>query len=110
MTNQEIQDKIILMLQIPNICDMYEFGVSLNKDYVKSDFYKKTKLPLMDLAKIYQQREFTDLKKLFKKIQAEMNNLNFDKIIDLMSELNSKFTEQSINLKEEIKKLESLVK
>jgi hypothetical protein len=51
MNNQELELKVKELLEIENFFDMIIAVKDFEKDYKGSDFYKTTKMPLMEVIK-----------------------------------------------------------
>ena len=88
MTNQEIIEKInTLMSENENFCDLLLALKDFNKEYKKSDFYKKTRISLNRLVRQYRAYSFTNLDEIFDRIQEKINNLylsNVQNIVDTL--------------------------
>ena len=53
MNNQELELKVKEILEIENFFDMIEAAVALKKEYKRTKFYKKTKMPLIEVYTIF---------------------------------------------------------
>lgn len=88
MTNQEIIEKInTLMSENENFCDLLLALKNFNKEYKKSDFYKKTRISLNRLVRQYRAYSFTNLDEIFDRVQEKINNLylsNIQNIVDTL--------------------------
>ena len=51
MNNQELELRIKEILSLENFFDMIEAAVDFEKEYKQSGFYKKTKMPLLEVIK-----------------------------------------------------------
>lgn len=88
MTNQEIIEKInTLMSENENFCDLLLALKNFNKEYKKSNFYKKTRISLNCLVKQYRTYSFTNLDGIFDRIQEKINNLDFSNIQNIVDTL-----------------------
>lgn len=88
MTNQEIIEKInTLMSENENFCDLLLALKNFNKEYKKSDFYKKTRISLNRLVRQYRAYSFTNLDEIFDRIQEKINNLDLSNIQNIVDTL-----------------------
>lgn len=88
MTNQEIIEKInTLMSENENFCDLLLALKDFNKEYKKSDFYKKTRISLNRLIRQYRAYSFTNLDEIFDRVQEKINNLDLSNIQNIVDTL-----------------------
>lgn len=88
MTNQEIIEKInTLMSENENFCDLLLALKNFNKDYKKSDFYKKTRISLNRLVRQYRAYSFTNLDEVFDRVQEKINNLDLSNVQNIVDTL-----------------------
>lgn len=88
MTNQEIIEKInTLMSENENFCDLLLVLKDFNKEYKKSDFYKKTRISLNRLVRQYRAYSFTNLDEIFDRVQEKINNLDLSNVQNIVDTL-----------------------
>ena len=88
MTNQEIIEKInTLMSENENFCDLLLALKDFNKEYKKSDFYKKTRISLNRLIRQYRAYSFTNLDEIFDRVQEKINNLDLSNVQNIVDTL-----------------------
>lgn len=88
MTNQEIIEKInTLMSENENFCDLLLALKNFNREYKKSNFYKKTRISLNRLVKQYRTYSFTNLDEIFDRIQEKINNLDLSNVQNIVDTL-----------------------
>ena len=88
MTNQEIIEKInTLMSENENFCDLLLALKDFNKEYKKSDFYKKTRITLNRLVRQYRAYSFTNLDEIFDRVQEKINNLDLSNVQNIVDTL-----------------------
>ena len=88
MTNQEIIEKInTLMSENENFCDLLLALKDFNKEYKKSDFYKKTRISLNRLVRQYRAYSFTNLDEIFDRVQEKINNLDLSNVQNIVDTL-----------------------
>ena len=88
MTNQEIIEKInTLMSENENFCDLLLALKNFNKEYKKSDFYKKTRISLNRLVRQYRVYSFTNLDEIFDRVQEKINNLDLSNVQNIVDTL-----------------------
>ena len=51
MTNKQLEQKVEKFLEIENYFDFIEAVCGFEKEYKNSDFYKRTKMPLLAVIK-----------------------------------------------------------
>ena len=88
MTNQEIIEKInTLMSENENFCDLLLALKNFNKEYKKSDFYKKTRISLNRLVRQYRAYSFTNLDEIFDRVREKINNLDLSNVQNIVDTL-----------------------
>lgn len=88
MTNQEIIEKInTLMSENENFCDLLLALKNFNKEYKKSNFYKKTRISLNRLVRQYRAYSFTNLDEIFDRVQEKINNLDLSNVQNIVDTL-----------------------
>ena len=88
MTNQEIIEKInTLMSENENFCDLLLALKDFNKEYKKSDFYKKTRISLNRLVRQYRAYSFTNLDEIFDRVQEKINTLDLSNVQNIVDTL-----------------------
>ena len=88
MTNQEIIEKInTLMSENENFCDLLLALKDFNKEYKKSNFYKKTRISLNRLVRQYRAYSFTNLDEIFDRVQEKINNLDLSNVQNIVDTL-----------------------
>ena len=95
MNNQELELKIKEIINIPNMFDMIIAAQNFEKEYRKSDFYKITKMPLNEViknAKVYYTLSYQGI---LEKIQSLINDLDFNKVNDLLDQFSSTFEQEN---------------
>lgn len=108
MNNQELELKVKEILAIENFFDMIEATVAFEKEYKTTDFFKKTKMPLMDVIKSSKAWYFIQLKDFGRQIQKFINELdltNINTIFDQMATVYGQENEETLNLIKEFKEI-----
>ena len=75
MNNQELERKIKEIISTENFFDAAELAAEFNKDYKKTSFFKKTRMPLADVIKNAKMWYLLDLGSLFNSIQEKIGEL-----------------------------------
>jgi hypothetical protein len=91
MNNQELELKVKELLEIENFFDMIIAVKDFEKEYKGSDFFKATKMPLVDViknAKVWYLSNFNELKD---KIQSLINRIDLSTINNLMNQVSEIF-------------------
>ena len=89
MNNQELEIKVKELLAIQNFFDFIEAVREFEKEYKNTDFYKKTKLPILEMIKNAKGFYFLQLDDIFVKIQEKINGLKFDNFYAVIDEFSS---------------------
>ena len=95
MNNQELETKIKEIIAIENMFDMIIAAKDFEKEYKASDFYKKTKISLLEIiknAKVYYAFSYNGV---LDKIQSFINDLDFNKINSLLDQAGSVFEQEN---------------
>ena len=112
MTNTELELKVKEILQNDNMFDLIENAVAFEKEYKQSDFYRNTKLPLMEAIKYGKVFYSFNIKELVTKlkdyIQSMINDLDFSKVNDLMNQLGNIFADENNEIRSQIEELSGL--
>ena len=87
MENKEIVQRIEEISKIPNFCDMLEELAVFNKEYKKTSFFKKTKMPLAKLFESYRLNKLLTLKGIFASLQEGINSLDLSNINNLFDQI-----------------------
>ena len=106
MTNKQLEQKVEKFLEIENYFDFIEAVCGFEKEYKNSDFYKRTKMPL--LAVIKEARWFygLNINKVFTKIQTLIDKLDLSHLIDLIEKIGTTYAtenEQIMSLMDSMK-------
>ena len=108
MNNIELEQKIKEILENNNFFDLIIEAKDFEKDYQKSDFFKETKMPLMEViknAKVFYELQFDGL---LSKVQNFINSLNLDNIFKIIDEISSVFEKENVEITkvaEDLKKI-----
>ena len=108
MNNQELELKLKELLAIENFFDMVEEVKLFEKDYRATDFYKKTKMPLMEVIKNGKAWYSLQLNDITNKIQSLINSLDLTKINNILDELGGFYAqenEETLNIFKEFKEI-----
>lgn len=100
MNNQQLEMKIKEILNIENFFDMIEAVVAFKNEYKQTDFYKATKMPLMDViknAKLWYTLQFNDIAN---KIQNMINSLDLTKISEIIEQLGELYGQENAEIME----------
>lgn len=110
MNNQELELKVKEILNNKNFFDMVEAAVALKKEYKRTKFYKKTKMPLIEViksAKVWYALQFEDVGK---KIQQLINGLSFDNLNILIDQLGTVYGQENEEILNIINEFKDIVK
>lgn len=95
MDNVELEQKVKEILNITNFFDMLLAAKEFEKDYKTSDFYKMTKIPLMEVLKEVKSFYTFSVDAIVEKIQTVVNNLDLTKLNSLFDEMGNLFQKEN---------------
>lgn len=110
MNNQELELKVKELLEIENFFDMIIAVKDFEKEYKCSDFFKATKMPLIDVIKNAKMWYLTNVSILGDNIQKVINDLDFDKINELLEQFGNVFEKENSETFENLQLFKDLVK
>lgn len=108
MNNQELELKVKEILSIENFFDMMEAVFAFEKEYKTTEFYKKTKMSLIEVikeSKIWYALQFKDIES---KIQSLINDLDLSNLNNVLEELGDVYgqeNEETLNIIKEFKEI-----
>ena len=113
MDNVELEQKIKEILNITNFFDMLLAAKEFEKDYKTSDFYKITKIPLMEVLKEVKSFYTFSVDAVIEKIQTVVNNLDLTKLNSLFDEMGNLFqkeNQETMKILGELKDFKDVIK
>ena len=108
MNNQELELKVKEILSIENFFDMMEAVFAFEKEYKTTEFYKKTKMSLIEVmkkSKIWYALQFKDIES---KIQSFINDLdlsNLNSVLEQLGDVYGQENEETLNIIKEFKEI-----
>ena len=108
MNNQELELKIKEILENKNFFDMVEAAIAFEKEYKGTDFYKKTRISLIEVIKAAKMWYLTQIENIGDKVQDFINKLDFNNINDILNQLGdvyAKENEETLNIFKEFKEI-----
>ena len=108
MNNQELELKIKEILSIENFFDMMEAVFAFEKEYKTTEFYKKTKMSLIEVMKESKIWYALQLKDIGNKIQSLINDLdlsNLNNILEQLGDVYGQENEETLNIIKEFKEI-----
>lgn len=108
MNNQELELKIKALLENKNLFDLIEQTLDFEKEYKNSDFYKRTKMPLMEIIKYSKVFYAFNIDTLGQRIQATINNLDLSKLNSLLDQIGTTFETENDEIVSSILKFKEL--
>ena len=110
MNNQELELKLKEILNKENLFDAVEATIEFDKEYRKSNFFKKTRMPLMEMVKNGKLWYALNLDDLGVKIQKLIDNLDFENINGILSDIGSTYEKENKETIDIIKEFQKIVK
>ena len=95
MNNSELELKIKEILSIENFFDMMEAVYDFEKEYKGSEFYKKTKMPLIEVVKGSKTWYMLQFKDIGNKIQSLINGLDVSHLSEVIDQFGSIFEQEN---------------
>ena len=84
--NEYLNERLAEIVNQDNFFDMVLELKEFEKEYKTSDFYKTTKLNLMDLIRDARMFYLTNTKCIVNKINEVFNNVNSEKLLEILDE------------------------
>lgn len=100
MNNIELEAKIKEICAIDNYFDMIEAIDAFEKEYKKSEFFAKTKMPLKTAVREARIHYALQLEDLEKRIQQIVNHLDLENINDLLDKMGNMFAQENKDIEE----------
>ena len=110
MSNAELELKIKEILSIENFFDMIEKVVEFEKEYKGTSFYKKTKMPLMEVIKNSKVWYALQLKDIVDVIQGMIDSLNVENLNSILSQLGEVYNKENTETLSIINEFKDLIK
>ena len=110
MNNQELELKVKEILNNKNFFDMMESAVEFEKEYKGTDFYKKTKLPLVEVIKNAKMWYSLQLEDFGRKVQDFINGIDLGNLTSLVDQLGDMFGQENEETLNIIKEFKDIVK
>ena len=110
MSNAELELKIKEILSIENFFDMIEKVVEFEKEYKGTSFYKKTKMPLMEVIKNAKMWYSLQLEDVGRKIQDFINGLDFTQVNNILNQFSDVFGQENEETLQILQEFKSIVK
>ena len=108
MNNQELELKVKEILSIENFFDMMEAVFVFEKEYKTTEFYKKTKMSLVEVIKESKIWYALQLKDIGSKIQSLINDLdlsNLNNVLEQLGDVYGQENEETLNIIKEFKEI-----
>lgn len=109
MNNSELELKVKEIIKIENFFDMLEAAQDFEKEYKQSDFYKKTKQPLLPMLKEAAGWYGIAADRIFKEVQKEINKLDISHLNDLLDKIAETFGTENAAITEQISQLKDIM-
>lgn len=110
MNNVELEKRIKDIFKKENFFDVVMELKSFEKEYKDSDFYKATKMPLLEMAKLSKGYYATQLEDIGAKIQKIINNLNFDNLSKILDQADQVFQNENQEIEGMLDKAKEIFK
>lgn len=113
MNNQELELKIKEIIEIPNMFDMIIAAKDFEKDYKTSDFYKITKMSLMEIIKDAKVFYGINAENIKNKLQTMINGLDLNGLNTLFDQISDVFAKENAETMEmlgELKDFKDIIK
>ena len=108
MDNKQLELEIKEILATTNFFDMIEKALAFEKTYKASNFYKTTKMPLMEVIKQSKMWYLVNFDELLKTIQEKINQLDLSKFMEIIDQAGGLFAgenQEILNMIQEVKNI-----
>lgn len=105
MNHIELEEKIKEIMEIENFFDFCMMVHAFESQYKKTEFYKITKMPLMDVIKNARIHYALQLKDLTKKANKFLAELDLEKVQSLIEQFGDKLQTENSEIMEQINAL-----
>jgi uncharacterized protein YktA (UPF0223 family) len=95
MNNIELEQHIKEIIDMGNMFDMIIAAKNFDKDYKTSDFYKTTKMPLMEIIKDAKIFYFIDTSVIKDKLQNIINNIDMSHLNELFDQVGNIYAQEN---------------
>lgn len=110
MNNQELELKVKEILATRNFFDMMEKAIEFEKEYKATDFFKKTKMPLVDVIKNSKIWYFFQFEEVTEKIQSLINELDFENVNNVLNQFGDLYRQENEDTLSILQDFKELVK
>ena len=110
MNNHELELKIREILSTNNFFDALEKTINFEKEYKASGFFKKTKMPLLEVIKYSKGWYLLDAEVITEKIQTTINKLDFTKINEILNQFGDVFEKENEETLSIVREFQNIVK
>lgn len=100
MDNKELENKIKEIIKIDNFFDMMEAVQAFKKEYKRSDFFKKTHMPLRKVIMSAKFHYTFSATSLWEKAQYVIDNLKLDNVENVLNEISNTFEKENKDIKD----------
>ena len=110
MNNQELELKVKEILENKNFFDMVEAAIAFEKEYKGTEFYKKTKMPLMEVVKNAKMWYLSQMENIGDKIQDFISELDLSNINNILNQLGDIYAQENKETLDIFKEFKEIVK
>lgn len=108
MNNIELEKKILEIVNQTNYFDMVLAMKEFEPEYKKSDFYKITKKPLIEVVRESKIFYALQLKDISRKIQDVLDNLSLDKVEAIIEQIGDVFGKENAEIMQSLEVIKDL--
>ena len=108
MNNEQLELQFKEILATVNFFDMMEKAVEFEKEYKQSGFYKKTKMPLIEVLKYSKIWSLMNLDNIVAIIQEKINSLDLSKITEIIGQAGDMFAIENEEIQEMIQEVKNI--
>ena len=95
MTNAELEVELQKIISTNNIFDAILMAKQFEKEYVKSDFYKATKIKLFDIIKNAKLWYWCDMDYVGRRLQERIDSLDLSHLTQLRDQAGDMFSTEN---------------
>lgn len=108
MNNEQLTLQTKEILSTENFFDMIEKAVEFEKEYKQSSFYKKTKMPLLEVLKYSKIWSLMNLDNIVQLIQSKINELDLSKFTEIIGQAGDMFAIENEEIQNMIKEVKDI--
>ena len=108
MNNQDLEARVKELLLNTNLFDLIEQTLAFEKEYKTSEFYKKTKMPIIEVMKYSKVFYALNIELLISHFQKVINELDLSQFNNVLDQLGGVFETENSEILQTIQSFKEL--